>query len=517
MLISIGRENDKVNFIATEVSSIEELCEVITESPYSFGTYKNNYRNVENFIQTKAIGLDVDEGLSLKDAIEMFKDYRHIISTSRNHQKDKVTKSGTIKPACDRFRVILFLSQPITDVETAYSTWFAVANKFETKFKFDASCKDPSRFWFASKEIVSCSLDGLLIDPVAPVIPLEPQTKKSLEPGQKGELSKETLKFLLQGALPGTRHHALYKASRDAHQQGYTQEEFIEKIKNMVAITGDQDFLNESSMECIKDAFTKEAKHDPRIEEKAFKLLKIGQLYQDKTEIEWVVDDLLSKGGVSLISADPKAGKSTIVRQLIRDVLRGGKFLERKCVKGTVLYFAIEEQVQVVNKSFKRLGVNEEDSLLVHLGDPLTDSTLKDFEDLIIEHKPVLCVIDTLFDFLEVESENNYKEVKRELRRLRKIARASGTHIVLVHHSSKPAKDDRRRGNRGILGSQAIAGGVDTIIVIEVDGEDRLITTTGREIKRWVFRDIIYNPNDGTYSLGVEMGNYGQKSYKEQY
>jgi RecA-family ATPase len=186
----------------------------------------------------------------------------------------------------------------------------------------------------------------------------------------------------------------------------------------------------------------------------------------------------------------------------MREILRGANFLGRQCKQGSVQYYGIEEQLEVVNASFKRLGITNQDSLLVHIGDPLAGDTLSDFRDILTGTKPALAVIDTLFDFLEVESENNYKEVKRELRKIRQIARETGTHILLVHHNSKGNKDDHRRGNRGILGSQAIAGGVDTIMVLEVEGNSRIMTTSGREIKRWVNRELVFDQKDCTYSLG---------------
>lgn len=495
MLVSIGHERDKATFTPFEVKSIGELAELILKQPYSLGTFKDDHRTKDNFIQTKAIGLDFDSGVTLWEATELFKDYMHIIAPSRNHQ---VEKNGIVE---DRFRVILFLSSPITDNETFEATWYSLATKFP---KLDKACKDSSRFFYPSKYIHSSSRDGNKVDPVAPKPKIEP-VEKTVEINvdlTKGELGRRTLNFLLKGSTKGQRHNDLYAAARDAHQQGYSQEWFLNEINVLCDKTGDEAYRDPGALKTISDCFTKEPRHEPRIELKAFNMQRIGTLYEDKTEVEWLVSRLLSKGGVSLISADPKAGKSTLVRQLIRDVLRGSNFLERRCEQGAVFYFAIEEQKQIVNASFRRLGVTENDNLFIHMGDPLTNNSLEDFRELLNEHKPSLAVIDTLFDFLEVESENNYKEVKRELRRLRQIARESNTHIVLVHHNSKGQKDDKRRGNRGILGSQAIAGGVDTIMVIEVDGRDRLISSTGRDITNWYHREIIFNQTDHTYTLG---------------
>src|SRR5687767_274132 len=99
MLISIGSEENKVRFVATEVTTVEDLSDLILRYPYSLGTFKDNYRKKENFIETRAIGLDFDAGVTLEEATEMFKDYMHIIAPTRSH---RVEKNGVV---ADRFRV----------------------------------------------------------------------------------------------------------------------------------------------------------------------------------------------------------------------------------------------------------------------------------------------------------------------------------------------------------------------------------------------------------------------------
>jgi hypothetical protein len=508
MYISVGTENNNTDFVTHKLSGSKELKEIILNRPYCLGLFKDNYRNINNFEKSYFIGIDVDEGLSLEDAKRIFADHKHIIGTTRSHQKDKVTKSGKVKPACDRFRIILFLTEPITDAETFYTTWFSLESKFEG---LDPACKDPSRFWFPSVEIVSSKInEGKTVDPVHPVKTEATEDKPPvvLQPGEKGKLASKTYHFLMFGAEVGHRHHALYKAARDANQQGYSEDWFREQINYMVERTGDTDYLDSSSNSTIRDAFAKEPKHDPRVTPKSFNLQPISELYKDERKVDWLVDSLLSKGGLSILVADPKVGKSTLARQLMREVLRGSTFLDLKCKQGNVYYFAIEEQVQILNSSFRKLGITAEDQLFVHVGDTMSENSFEEFRNLIVEKKPSLVVVDTMFDLIQVESEFSYKEVKKELRKLRQVARDSDSHILLVHHSSKGRPEDRLRGNRAILGSQAIAGGVDTIIVIERDGKERLITTSGREVLNWNHRQLLWDKKTQTYSLGIERNSY---------
>lgn len=506
MKISISNPSEIVRFEPIEVRDLKQMVDLCLRKNFSPAIFKDGYRNLVNFETAYCIGLDVDndgrtEEMTLAEARRAFAEYKHLILPSRSHQKEK---DG--KPPCDRFRVILFFDQPITDVDTFYATWFWCKSQWPA---IDPQCKDPSRFYYRHSSAASIQENGHLIKPELP----QPKeiTKGNVElsalsPSDRGKLSRNTLEFLIDGADKGNRNGTTYKVAKEFQQNLFTMEETEARILEALHRTNTfaRDFTEAEAKQTIRSAFNTEAKHDPRIKPRAFNLVPIGELYKTNSKVEWIVDNLLTVGGVSLMSSDPKAGKSTLVRQLMRDILRGSNFLGRQCKQGAVHYYGIEEQLEVVNASFKRLGVTNQDSLLVHIGDPLSGNVMQDFREMLAETRPALAVIDTLFDFLEVESENNYKEVKRELRKIRQIARETGTHILLVHHSSKGSKDDRRRGNRGILGSQAIAGGVDSIIMIEVEGSTRLISTSGREIKSWQNRQIVFDDTNRTYSLGPE-------------
>jgi hypothetical protein len=93
----------------------EKLPDLIVRNIYSPSVFVDGHRLNQKFRGTDLLVLDVDDGLSLEEAKEVFKDFKHIIATTRNHQKEKKLSSGATKPACDRFRVILFLDKRITD------------------------------------------------------------------------------------------------------------------------------------------------------------------------------------------------------------------------------------------------------------------------------------------------------------------------------------------------------------------------------------------------------------------
>lgn len=111
---------------------------------YSAGTFKDNYRNADNYLNySDLIILDVDDGKSIDEARIIFEPFDYIIATTKSHQKEK---NGKI---CDRFRVILPTEKPINLNKTDYSK---MMNEVFKDYPFvDTVCKDSSRFYFPAK------------------------------------------------------------------------------------------------------------------------------------------------------------------------------------------------------------------------------------------------------------------------------------------------------------------------------------------------------------------------------
>jgi hypothetical protein len=515
MKISIVKPPENTSgFESVEVKNFSQLAGYCLGYNISTGIFKGGYRNKENFEAAYCIGLDFDNDpkeldgiapLMLEEAKVAFAEFKHIILASRSHQKEK---HGLVT---DRFRVFLILNGPITDKDIWEATWQWCKDKWPAT---DNKCKDPSRLWYQHSAVVQIVKEGKTVDPVVPK-PKEPTKGNvdlaTLPPGSKGKLSRETLEFLLSGREQGGRNAATYKAAKEFQQNLYTFDEATEQIISALERTGTlaRDFTEAEAVQTIRSAFNTEAKHDPRVTPKAFNMLPIGEVFKTNLKVEWLCEHLLPMGGLGLLSARPKIGKSVLSRQLMRSVLRGETFLGRKCRQGSVIYLALEEQIETINEEFRRLGVQPNEPLFVHAGAPLTDTVKKDFSDLIMDTKPALAVVDTLFDLVEAE-ENNYKEVKREMRDLRKLARESGTHILCVHHNNKGTDNPKykTRGPKNILGSTAITGGVDTIMVMDDEGNKRILTAIGRGVKRFSNALLRFDFRDCTYSIGPEEDEF---------
>lgn len=214
-----------------------------------------------------------------------------------------------------------------------------------------------------------------------------------------------------------------------------------------------------------------------------------------------VVDLLLPFGGLSILAAEPKAGKSTLVRNLILCVARGQNWLGRATSQSRVLYYPLEEPESHVGYEFKLLGARHE-PVILRAGAISKRDIHTVIETDIAEINPGLVVVDPLFDAVDVEDSNSYGRVNAAMKELLYIARGTGVHILTVHHANKGAGS----GINKILGSQAFAGATDCNMLLSVKtGSEGLrefetIQRVGEPIER---TNLHFDPDTHWISLGT--------------
>jgi len=219
---------------------------------------------------------------------------------------------------------------------------------------------------------------------------------------------------------------------------------------------------------------------------------------------DWLIEDILPRGGIAGLLAKPKVGKSTLVRQLCLAVARGTTFLGKQTQQGRVLYMAVEEIPGPVSQHFKAMGATAEDPIHTHFyGTP--PEAIAELGKLCAHNPPALIVLDTLFRIMKVEGNdsNSYTNVMDAFERLQKIARSSGCAVVFVHH----AKKGEGFGSEVGIGSTAIGGAVDNSIIMEKDAEGRRVLYTepryGVPIEK---TELLFDAGRGVLSLGMPPG-----------
>ena len=213
----------------------DDLPEFICSKHWSPSAYKSARRAKDEFESISLLVLDVDDGCTLDEAQDHFRPFKYIIAPSRNHQKEKDKK-----PACDRFRVIIPLSREITDQNEYVATaqWALKMWPFIDK----GVVIDPARFYFPCTEVLYKKDDGETVpvqeyDPAAALRDTnQPATLEADHFDTKGRLSHATKELLVFGAKSGTRNTRLFKATIDAIEQGYDEEEWGELLQGSSAV-----------------------------------------------------------------------------------------------------------------------------------------------------------------------------------------------------------------------------------------------------------------------------------------
>jgi hypothetical protein len=227
----------------------------------------------------------------------------------------------------------------------------------------------------------------------------------------------------------------------------------------------------------------------------------------------FICDGMLPAAGLSLWGAKPKVGKSVGVRNLAVSVARGEPFLDRSCQQGPVLILALEEKRPEVTNHFRDMGCDEE---LIHIHTGAAPQTSKEgiaaLATAIAVYQPSLVVVDPVFKLVRVHDSSDYAELTRELEPVIELARNTGCHIAVTHHLGKMVRD----GGDDVLGSTAIFGAVDTLVIMRrVKDDVRVMHTVQRYGKDMTETTVPMDEFTGRISLGSAISEIKMSEARE--
>jgi hypothetical protein len=309
-----------------------------------------------------------------------------------------------------------------------------------------------------------------------------PQLEATSGKDDKPRLPEGWEKDLLKGVSDGERNISITRLAGRYIGKGLSREEIIPILMDSNSRFAPP--LETKEVETILESVIKtDRRNHPEegAEEKCdsghhFNLIWARDIVStQETQREWIWEGILPAGGLSLVAAKPKVGKTTIALQTAVAVSGGDVFLGRKTRQATVVYLALEEHRDEVQKNLSKLGVTDE-PLYIHFG-PAPAKAMEEVEALIKEKGAKFLVIDILQKFCRVRDLNDYAQVTRTLEPLMAIARKIDCHIQMTHHAGKKERDD----GDDIIGSTGLLGGVDTSIHIKKrNRESRVFFTIQR-------------------------------------
>lgn len=211
-------------------------------------------------------------------------------------------------------------------------------------------------------------------------------------------------------------------------------------------------------------------------------------LYTSLDETEFIIEDILPIG-LHIFCGAPKVGKSWLMLDICIKVSKGEEIWTLKTNKCDVLYLALEDTYQRLQKRLFKL-TNEIDSNFHisiesnKIANGLTsqlEQTLKKYPDI------KLIVIDTLQKVRKQNNDINYSNDYTDISLLKQFADKNKIAVILVHHLRK--QDDSDVFNR-ISGTTGIMGSSDTTFILEKKSRDDSVATlfvTGRDVEYQTF------------------------------
>ena len=172
----------------------------------------------------------------------------------------------------------------------------------------------------------------------------------------------------------------------------------------------------------------------------------------------FLVDELIPEG-LHILAGAPKIGKSFLVLQMAYQVSMGAPFLGFSSRQGTVLYLALEDTYERLQKRLAQMTEQDSEHLILSVfSETLDEGLLERLTDFWGEHADtVLVIIDTLQRVRGRTPDNgSYAADYDTLARLKEFSDTFGVTVLVVHHTRKEGAEDvfnTISGTNGLMGA----------------------------------------------------------------
>ena len=189
------------------------------------------------------------------------------------------------------------------------------------------------------------------------------------------------------------------------------------------------------------------------------KTISMNELYETVFQSRPPIIDGLLYPGVYLFVGAPKLGKSFLMAQLAYHVSKGEPLWNYTVHKNDVLYLALEDNYERIQKrSYRMFGTESIDNLRFAVMANTVDGGLeKQLEGFLYRYPDTrLIIIDTLQKVRESSNECSYGNDYQVIARLKQFADSRGICMLIVHHTRKQKADDSFdmiSGTNGLLGA----------------------------------------------------------------
>jgi len=235
-------------------------------------------------------------------------------------------------------------------------------------------------------------------------------------------------------------------------------------------------------------------------------------LYTSLNESEFIIEEILPVG-LHIFCGAPKVGKSWLMLDLCIKVSKGEELWNLKTKQCDVLYLALEDTYQRLQKRLFKLTDEIDSNFHIAIeSNKITNGLVVQLEQALKQYSNIrLVVIDTLQKVRKQSNDINYSADYGEISLLKSFADKNKIAVILVHHLRK--QDDSDVFNK-ISGTAGIMGSSDTTFILEKKSRDDSVATlfvTGRDVEYQTFtlrfEDCKWNLIERSFQKELEIKN----------
>lgn len=241
----------------------------------------------------------------------------------------------------------------------------------------------------------------------------------------------------------------------------------------------------------------------------------------DYGEYKFIVDKLIPRQGITIISGKPKSGKSWFVMKILIDIAKQQKVFGKFDVQPTkILLIDEENSKRGLQRRFKKLSSELIDVPVASLSGFKIDQKLQkeQLKKYLLENKIDMVIFDS-FRRIHSLDENVSKDISKIYDYLKEVMVETGVAILLIHHNRKVSKGETV-DMESLRGSGDIGAMVDSFILLnsiplrDINGNSTVVTTVLREdIPQKDFQ--IYWYDDENNNIIFEYKGIVEENYKK--
>lgn len=237
---------------------------------------------------------------------------------------------------------------------------------------------------------------------------------------------------------------------------------------------------------------------------------------RDMEPPDWLVDGVIERGTVTVLSGDTAAGKSIVADALTVAVLKGEPWLGVEVQRGRVLYVDEENHRRIVRDRLKAFGVTNADRdglrYFLRAGACLGERQWNEWlAEQAQSHRADLVVIDTASSATRGDVNDN-TAVAALYRDALRPATISGAAVLVLHHERKQT-GEFRNASQSMMGARQWAGQADAHLALKATGKlTDVAGDDGRACQRYPVELEMPKVRDGQPALPAALAIVSERN-----